>query len=77
MMRYAIAVFVLLISGCDEMLPWQGRGALWIYEKGNSVCVDVISVSFISSRLTNYTRLDGAELRTFSPVDFFANGRCE
>ena len=65
-----------LLSACDRG-PWvDGPGALWLYERGSSRCVDVARAGFDYTRLVRYTTSRGEELQTYAPADYRPGERC-
>lgn len=65
---------LILLSGCDS--PWQGSGALYIAKKGVIECVQVDAVTFISTRITEYT-INGIDYTTHAALDYYANEQCK
>lgn len=65
-----------LLAGCGSASPWQGAGALYIFDHGVLRCVNVRSVSFIASRWTIYTDKDGREFSASEPVAYYAAEEC-
>lgn len=75
---FGLSIFIALLclNGCDIALPWQGSGALYIAEKGKIVCKDVDSVTFVSSRSTEY-KVNGQLFETDAALDYYQGKKCE
>ena len=68
-----VMTVLLFVSGCGS--PWQGEGALYIFQKGEGKCIDVDSVVFVSGRLTTY-KINGTEYITQSAPEYYAGQKC-
>jgi len=65
------------LVGCELASPWQGAGALYIYDHGVSRCVNVKEVAFNASRSTDYIDLDGIQYLAREPVAYYAGEKCK
>jgi hypothetical protein len=75
--KYTVLIVVftalLFVSACGS--PWQGKGALYIFQKGEGKCIDVDSVVFVSSRRTTY-KINGTEYITQSAPEYYSDKKC-
>jgi len=72
-----LSILSVGLGGCGITSPWQGTGALYIYDHGASRCVNVKEVTFNASRSTNYVDVDGRQYLAHEPVAYYAGEKCK
>jgi hypothetical protein len=64
-----------VLSACGDSSPWKGPGALWLHERGAARCVNVQSITFVSSRWVRYVEF-GETKETGVPLDYRRGETC-
>jgi hypothetical protein len=70
-----VLLLACVLTGCGDLWPDQGAGALWLHERGGVRCVNVQSVHFVAARWIRY-REAGEKHETSSPVDYRREESC-
>lgn len=65
------------LGGCGAASPWQGAGALYIYDHGVSRCVNVKEITFNAAHSTDYVDIDGRQYLAREPVAYYAGEKCK
>jgi hypothetical protein len=72
-----LSLLTVWLGGCGSASPWQGAGALYIFDHGVSRCVNVTEVTFNSSNSTDYVAQDGRKYLAREPVAYYAGEQCK